>query len=166
MLVAKMPSASSQTLRSRESLRRASRCRPAVVSRRSASSVAFEPLAFLGRQPLRVARTVGEKERQRDAQQHRRGTFDQEDPLPACEVEPVLFEQRRGNVRPSVRLSGTPMSITDIARARSLPREPVREVDDHPGKESGLGQTEQETREVELPRRPDQSHCHRDRRPR
>ena len=119
MLVARIASASSHTFRVR------SACAERTGAGRGACAAlrferAFEPVALLRREPLRVPRPVRQQERHRDAEQHGRGTLDQEHPLPALQVEPVLFEQFRGDAGAECEAQGHAEQHHRHRPARSL----------------------------------------------
>ncbi len=128
-----------------------------------------ERLSLLGREPPGLPRPVGEGEEHDHTHHDRRDAPGDVDPLPAREAEQLRVvdehashdlvgadaqEEVRDLGAHDLRDGGRHEEEGEGARPVAA-REPVGEVDDHPGIEAGLRQAQQEPHEVEVERRPD-----------
>ena len=129
--------------------------RPGVI----AAHPVGQPLPFGRGQPARFGRTVGEHERHGDAERDGRQSLEQEQPLPAGETEPAVERQERAGQRRANHARQRRCGHEQGHRARPLgSREPLRQVEEKTGEESGLGRPEDEPQRVEAPRAADEHH--------
>ena len=116
-----------------------------------------QPLLLLARQPGRVFRPVGQPDERGDAEQHGGCRFQQEDPLPAAQPEQSVHVENPARDRRADQAGDRDRHHEDADDDRAIMRRvPVGDVEDHAGKEPGLGGAEQEAQHQERDRPADQ----------
>ena len=93
---------------------------------------------------------VGQVEERHDAEHDRRQPFENEQPAPAVQAEPVDAHQRRRDARAHHVRSRDGHHEHGHGLGAVFIAEPVRQVDDDAGEEAGLRDAEEETDPVEL----------------
>src|SRR5262249_32390739 len=112
----------------------------------------LNPLLLLRIEPRRVARPVWQVVEGGDAEQDGGNSFDDEEPAPAFQREPVMAEDPAGRGRPDDERERNGREKVAGGFGAVLADEPVAEIDDHAGKERGLGSAEDEAREIKMER--------------
>ena len=110
-----------------------------------------EQAALVCGEPFRIADAVVEVEQHDDAEQHGRRRLDEEQPLPI--VKPAhaaeALHDRAGDRRADDERQWLRGQQQRDGAALPMRRIPVVQVQQHAGKEAGLGRAEQEPQEVE-----------------
>jgi hypothetical protein len=118
-----------------------------------------DPLALGRRQPLRLRRPIVQIAQDDEPEHDRRQPFEQEEPPPALETADAVHPQEGTRYRPANDTGNRRRSHEQGHGARALDGgKPVRQVKDHPWKESRFRQAEQEPQEVETSRARDEHH--------
>ncbi len=108
-----------------------------------------EPCALLGGEPARVGRPVGHQREHRAAKQHRRKSFDEEEPLPSRESEPSVEPQQRA-ADGAAEHAGQRDRDHEARRAPArVRREPLAQVIHDAREEPRLRDAEQKPQHVE-----------------
>jgi hypothetical protein len=105
-------------------------------------------------EPLGVSGLAGQQRQHEDADQHSGNSFEQEHPLPAVKVADLVQRLQRPT-RQRATDDAAHRDRGEEERGRAGPAGvgvPVRQVEDDAREEPGLGHTEQEPEQVELPR--------------
>ena len=117
----------------------------------------LERLALIRLEPLRLPRAVGEEEQDDHAQQHRRNAPEDVNPLPAFQAEQLGVpvgadpEQLVGDLGTDDLGDRRGQEEARQGPGPVAAGEPVRQVNDHPGEEPGLGEAQQEPDRIEMP---------------
>ena len=117
-------------------------------------------------QPLRLLGTIRQEDQRNHAEHDGRESFDEEQPLPTREPEPAVERQQRFRERSTDEHGdrrGRHEQRTGSSAFRR--RNPVGQVQHHPGEEPCFGDAEQHPHRIEAPLPDDEHHRHRDEAP-
>src|SRR4051812_48498928 len=97
-------------------------------------------------------RPIGQVEQSCDAEQDSWDSFEEKQPAPASDTQPVNSENHSGDRRTNDEANRYRRHEARDCLAAILIDEPVRKINNHAGKEPRLRSTEQKTRAVKLQR--------------
>ncbi|MNF84002.1 hypothetical protein D3C84_663430 [compost metagenome] len=122
---------------------------------------------FLRREPACIVRFIDQPEPAEQPQQHRRDAFEYKQHLPVAQAQPAMEMAHDGpGERPADDAGNHRRHQEHRGDARTqCGREPVRQVQDDTGKETGLGHAQQKACDDQLVRRGDKGRGHRDHAP-
>ena len=128
--------------------------------------LSVEPRFLIGVEPARARRLVAQHEQAKQSQQHGRGAFHDEHPLPASKSEPSInAEQRGGNRRPQKTGNGNGHREHSHDSSPVFSRKPVGEIENHAGEKTRLGGAKQQSHGVKRPRPDDKCRSRREKSP-
>ena len=103
--------------------------------------ITADPVAFLAREPARFSWPVRQKEQRCHSEKNRRRAFQQKEPAPACQTEPLDLQQTASDGSADDETDGNGGHETRHRLAPITIEKPMRQIHDYARKKPGLGGT-------------------------